>query len=252
MVIGCSEDGLIGMASVLTIRRAMMRVSRILGVGRDQLARRGDGGWTFIEATLAVVIMAIMILGLTITLLAFRLHLDRSWAVRVMDQYGNDVVENLAHELRNAVDVFVRAGVGNTHRIDVKYLDPYRHNLFHTTTWYADLRNSRIMAGTPPRPIDPFFPPSRLKRGEKYVIEEFTLNKYGTNTSSRWEERDALVRKREFLDATWDIKLRLRYEQRPVYPGQKSWSFTKEYTQRVYMKNKNLAVKRGITGDESQ
>ncbi|MFN3821905.1 MAG: hypothetical protein ACK4OO_06180 [bacterium] len=221
----------------------------------ENLTRRGrtdirEEGWTFIEAILAVVIMSIMILGLTITLLAFKEHLDRSWAIRVMDQYGNDVVENLAHELRNAVDVTVRSGTGNSHRIDIRYLDPYYHNRFTTTTWYADMRNSRIMAGTPPRPIDPLFPPVRLKRGEKFVIEEFTLNPYGSNTPNRWEERDALVRKREFRDATWDIKLRLRYERQAVYPNERNWFFTKEYKQRVYLKNKNLVVKRGVTGEE--
>lgn len=230
-----------------------MRTTLFLDMGKRKTAGKTatrEGGWTFIEAILAVVIMSIMILGLTITLLAFKEHLDRSWAVRAMDQYGNDVVENLAHELRNAVDVTVRSGAGNTHRIDIKYLDPYHHNRFNTTTWFADLRNSRIMAGTPPRPIAPLFPPTRLKRGEKFVIEEFTLNPYGSNTSNRWEERDALVRKREFRDATWDIKFRIRYDRAAVYPNERNWSFTKEYRQRVYLKNKNLVVKRGVTGEE--
>jgi len=64
---------------------------------------RRDEGWTFIEATLSIVIMSIMVLGLTIVILAFKEHLERSWAVRMMDQYGNDVMEIITHDLRNVM-----------------------------------------------------------------------------------------------------------------------------------------------------
>ncbi len=205
-----------------------------------------DEGWTFIEATLAVVIMSIMVLGLTIVLLAFREHLDRSWAIRVMDQYGNDVIENLAHELRNAVDVVVRPGPGNTNNIDIKYLNPYSHDRFDWSYWRVDLRNSRIMVNN--RPLQPNFPPQRLKRGESYVIEQFTLTNYGENTPNAWERQDKYQRSKTFNEAALDIRFKIRYYRNAIYTNERNWSYGREYYNRVYMRNKNLIVKKGITG----
>jgi hypothetical protein len=204
-----------------------------------------EDGWTFIEATLSVVIMSMMILGLTIVLLAFREHLDRSWAIRVMDQYGNDVIERLTHELRNAVDVTVRPGGPNTNRIEVKYLDPWVHDLFHTTQWRADLRTNQILLDN--RPIDPKFPPRMPGRGERYVIERFTLTPYGQSTPNDWEHRDMYNRSDNFMKATWEINFKLLYVRNAIDAGDRNWTFEKEYFNRVYMRNKNLAVQKGIT-----
>jgi type II secretory pathway pseudopilin PulG len=206
---------------------------------------RRDDGWTFIEATISIVIMAIMVLGLTIVLLAFREQLDRSWAVRVMDQYGNDVIEQLTHELRNAIEVDVRSGAGNTDRIDVTYLDPIRHDLFLTARWRADLRNVRITRDG--EKIDPTFPPQNLGRGESYEIVSFTLNQYGEDSPNNWERQDRNRRKQSFLDAAYDLRFKLRYNRNAIDVGERNWTVEKEYFNRVYVRNKNLIVKKGIT-----
>lgn len=209
---------------------------------------RRDGGWTFIEATISIVIMAIMVLGLTIVLLAFREQLDRSWAVRVMDQYGNDVIEQLTHELRNATDVTVRSSNGNTSRIDITYLDPIRHNLFRTAKWRADLRNVRIYKGdTGNEPVDPAFPPTDLGRGETYEIVQFTLSQYGVGSPDQWERQDRIRRPKTFLEAAYDIRFTLRYNRAAIEVGDHNWTVEREYYNRVYMRNKNLVVKKGIT-----
>jgi len=207
---------------------------------------RRDDGWTFIEATISIVIMAIMVLGLTIVLLAFREQLDRSWAVRVMDQYGNDVIEQLTHELRNATDVEVRGGVGNTSRIDVKYLDPIRHDIFRTSNWRADLRNVRITHGNNDL-VDPSFPPRQMGQGESYEIIQFTLSQYAADSPNEWERQDRNRRKQSFLDAAYDIRFKLRYIRKPTEIGGRTWSVEKEFFNRVYVRNKNLIVKKGIT-----
>jgi len=206
---------------------------------------RRDEGWTFIEATISIVIMAIMVLGLTIVLLAFREQLDKSWAVRVMDQYGNDVIEQLTHDLRNATDVTVGGGNGNTSRIDVIYLDPIYHNLFRTARWRADLRNMRITREGDA--VDPLFPPQKMARGESYEIVEFTLKQFGYESPNSWERVDAARRKAAFLNAAYDIRFKLRYNRNAIDVGDHNWMVEKEYTNRVYMRNKNLAVKKGIT-----
>jgi type II secretory pathway pseudopilin PulG len=206
---------------------------------------RRDDGWTFIEATLAIVIMAIMVLGLTIVLLAFREQLDRSWAVRVMDQYGNDVIENLTYDLRNAVGITVRGGIGNTSRIDVEYLDPVRHDQFLIAKWRADLRNLRVTREN--EPVDPLFPPTNLGRGEYYEIVQFTCVPYGSDSPNDWERDDSFRRKASFMNAAWDIRFKLRYTRQAIEAGERNWSVEKEYFNRVYMRNVNLIVKQGIT-----
>ncbi len=204
-----------------------------------------DGGWTFVEALLSVVVMSIMILGLTVVLMAFHEQLDRSWSIRVMDQYGNDVIEQLTHTLRNAVDVSVRAGTGNTDRIDVKFLDPFYHDLIHTQAWRVDNRTGRVTVDN--RPLVDFFPPTKMKRGENYEIVKFTLSPYGFDTPNVRERQDRFNRNDNFVNATYDIRLILRYNKKSTSPGQANWSFEKEYYNRVYMRNKNLIIKDGIS-----
>ena len=207
---------------------------------------RSEGGWTFIEATLAVVIMAIMVLGLTIVLLAFRDHLDRSWAVRAMDQYGNDALEMLTHELRNAVDVTVRVDTRDTDRITVKWLDPWVQDLIHTNLWYADLTTGQIKKDH--KPIYKLYPPVKLRRGESFKIGKFKLLSYGLDDSDARERGDALSRTKEFNDATYTIVLTLRYTRGAINIGDRNWSYQKTYKNRVYLRNKNLIFQKGILG----
>jgi len=196
-----------------------------------------DSGWTFIEATLSIVIMSIMILGLTIVLLAFREHLNRSWAERAMDQYGNDALEMLTHEMRNGVDVTVRQ-TGDTDRITVKWLDPWVADLIHSDLWYADLRAAQIKKNN--KPIDERFPPPRLRRGESYQIVRFWLLKYGEirtgmdvkDMDNPKERLDAFSRSKDYNEATYTIWLSLRYKWGPG-PLER---FDKTYKNTVYLR----------------
>lgn len=204
-----------------------------------------DGGWTLVEALLSIVVMSIMILGLSIVLMAFREQLDRSWSIRVMDQYGNDVIERLTHQLRNATEVGVRRGQGNTSKIDIQFLDPHVHNLIHVESWRADLRQARIVVNN--NPLDKTFPPRKMGRGESYEIVQFTMTPYGNSTPNIWERQDSFNRNAQFIGACYDLRFKLRYNKKAIAAGQRNWSFEKEYSNRVYMRNKNLIVKDGIT-----
>lgn len=217
-----------------------------------------DEGWTFVEATLSIVIMAIMVLGLSILLMAFREHLDRSWAVRVMDQYGNDVVERLTHALRNAINVKVVTRVNNfevqVDDIDVINLDNINLDRTYLNRWRADLRAVQVRSeGKPTRPgllaIDPNFPPRRLGRGEWFEIKRFTLSQYGKDFGGKegpiWlnESVDSWSRTKPFNEATYLIRFALAYHRNAINPGEKSWKYEKEYNNRVYMRNKNLPIR---------
>lgn len=209
-----------------------------------------DDGWTFIEATMTIVLASVMILGLTITLLAFKEQLDRSWAIRTMDQYANDVVENISHDLRNATEVRVRAGAGNTSRVEIDFLDPMRKSdTKQTVLWRADNRTSRIWRGN--EVLDRQFPASDLGPGETYQITQFTVSPFGTNNYYEpWARIDQSARNEQFMAATFDINLTLRYVRNAVGEKTSNWDFQKHYGNRVYTRNANLIVKKGITGAE--
>ncbi len=204
-----------------------------------------DEGWTFIEAILSVVIMTIMVLGLTIVMLAFKEHLDRSWAIRVMDQFGNDVVERLSHEMRNALDIELFNGPGETDAIDITYLDPNSLENTHIRRWRADLRNVKILIEG--IPMDKTFPPKNPGRGETYEIVKFKLVGYGQDTPNHFELIDSRRRSETFLEATYEIIFTLRYSRAAIRPGENNWSYEKTYRNRVYVRNKNLVVKHGVT-----
>jgi len=206
-----------------------------------------DAGWTFVEATLSVVIMAIMVLGLTIVMLAFKEHLDRSWAVRVMDQYANDVIERLTHDMRNAVAVTVRADGPQSDRFTVRFLDTFVKDRFFEDLWYADPKTGQIKINHQSI-IDKYYPPKRGRRGETFEIVKFKLQPYGRGTADYAERVDANFRNKAFLEATYTIEITLRYTRSALNPGERNWSLQKEYSNRVYMRNKNLIVQQGITG----
>jgi len=215
---------------------------------RKEVAR--DDGWTFIEATLTIVIASIMALGLAITLLAFKEQLDRSMAIRTMDQYANDVLEELTHDLRNATAVRINSGAANTSRVEIDLLDPLRKNdQSQTAFWYADRRQARVWRGN--RLVDPYFPPTNIGRGEAYSILAFTVSPFGNIVDEEpWIRFDRPQRTNEFINATYDINLIMRYDRLAVGDHRYSWGFQKRYSNRVYTRNANLLVKKGITGAE--
>jgi|ETNmetMinimDraft_23_1059889.scaffolds.fasta_scaffold60007_1 type II secretory pathway pseudopilin PulG len=202
-----------------------------------------DDGWTLVEAILSMIIMSVMILGLTIVLLAFREHLDRSLAVRTMDQYGNNVIERLTHKLRNAVNVVVRNGPADTNKIDIEFLDPLTLDYTIWEYWRADGNSIKVNN----RRIDDYFPPLRQRVGEAYRIMKFTMTPYGVDTPNDFESAERFQRTDSFNDATWDIRFTIRYERKNISSDSQSWFYEKEYYNRVYMRNMNLIVQQGIT-----
>jgi len=209
-----------------------------------------DEGWTLIETITTIVLSTIIVLGLGVTLLAFKEQLDRSWSIRVMDQYANDVIETITHDLRNATEVTVRPGTGNTSRIEMEVLDPLRKNEDKQTVfWRADPRTARIWRGN--SVMDKYWPPNNIGVGEGYQIVQFTVNNFGTNTYwEPWARQERTARNDQFMDATFDIDLILRYVRNPVGDRDYAWDFQKHYSSRVYTRNSNLIIKKGITGSE--
>ncbi len=66
---------------------------------------RSDSGWTLLEATISVVLISLIFLGFTVSTLSFREWMDRSWAIRVVDQYANDVLSNIDSLMRVGIEI---------------------------------------------------------------------------------------------------------------------------------------------------
>jgi len=215
---------------------------------RRRLAQ--DDGWTIIEAVLTIVLGSIMALGLAITLLAFKEQIDRSWAVRLMDQTANNIIEQMTQDLRNSVDVTVRGGTGNTSRIECKILDPLRKSdAQQTVLWRADPRQVRFWRGN--QIVEKDFPPTKPGYGESYQIVRFTVSTFGANKDNEpWARVDMPSRQESFVNAMFDINLTMRYSRTRSLARKYDWTFEKEYTNRVYARNMNLIIKKGVTGSE--
>lgn len=227
-----------------------------------------DRGWTLAEAVVTMVITAIMVLGLTVTVLAVKEQLNRSWAVRVMDEYANDVIENVTHDLRNAAgvripqinqenDPFDRVAMGFVTNWDRPY----------DTSWCyyaADPRGIRITkTGYLAKELIPRFVPTKMEPNERYSIQMFNVGRYGASypaliratgrTISNWEERERreanVLRDpnnphQDFVNSLWDVRLVMKYTKTATVPGQKDYEVVREYFNRVYVRNLNTASAR--------
>jgi len=67
-----------------------------------RLTAQRDEGWNFIEATFSVVLLSIVFLGFTISILATREWMERRWAIRLMDEYGQNIMVRADSLMREA------------------------------------------------------------------------------------------------------------------------------------------------------
>jgi hypothetical protein len=186
----------------------------------------GERGWTFIEATLALVLVSVLVLGLAVVMLAMRETVDRDLSIRVMDQYGNDVMKHFEYILGNA-DLFVpiaSQSSGTMDHFEVHYEDPFgkdpttvhRYRASRTEGVIRD--NARLDPQFPPEPVRRGKPFGVLNRGESFVITQFTARGY--------EERENSIL---FYEGAIRVTLGLRYireggRNEPDYHMDKSYS----------------------------
>ncbi len=141
--------------------------------------------------------------------------------------------------------------------INVFIPDPANYDTTIKNRWRADTRAVQVSAEDKPRraglvPIDPYFPPRRLGRGERFEIKRFTLSNYGTDFNGKegpiWtnENADSWARSATFKNATYLIRFELAYYENPIKSGDYPWKCVKEYNNRVYMRNKNLLIKKQL------
>ena len=172
----------------------------------NRLKWMSERGWTFIEATMGVVLTSILVLGLAVTILAMRETMDRSLAIRVMDQYGTDVMRHFQRESESALNVVPIASQssGNMNHFDLTFRDPFSGAL--TTHRYKATRSLGVFRDG--QRLDIQFPPTRVQRGETGLLhpgESFTITEFTvTNVVNSGNMQT-------FSNAVWRVNLGLRY-----------------------------------------
>jgi len=203
---------------------------------------RRDEGWTFIEALFSVVLVTVVFLGFTITLLAFRELLERAWAIRVMDQYANLLVNDIQRKLRTGTAISLNPGqyglgsfmftVPNYNFKNVN--DPLQ---FNTSFKYSANPGQGIMIGvdnTAPQQFDPEFTHEGWTSLHRFSVVAFEYDPNAFNQAGRLPY---------FYQTMAQITFTLRYDRpRQVEtPGgsvNRTFSLEKSYTVSGFMKNR--------------
>lgn len=202
----------------------------------------GDEGWTFIEATLSIVLLSIIFLGFTITLLEFREWLDRSWAVRVMDQYANDVIERIDHFIQvggKFTEDPPRNGLGSF-RIYIPSVNVYPFKVDSTAyIFFAHPEEGIFLSVGSEAPREFYqsctggneatFPPESWKKSNKFTITDFRYEPFPDPDTTR---------STSLAYGTPVIHLSYKYER---IEGDEKYVLDKQYVFSSYMKNYSMS-----------
>jgi len=164
-----------------------------------------DDGWTLVEALISVVLISILFLGFTISVLAFKEWMTRSWALRVMDQYANDVVSSINERLEVAFGIHQLPPQNGLGRFQLDLLDI---NLYNT----QEIDSTKIIfsahpqqgikiseGNAAPKNIDPSIPFDEWWGEHNFIVKEFSMTP-GTvlypTTSNLYQQASLLIRLR--------------------------------------------------------
>jgi hypothetical protein len=193
-----------------------------------------EEGWTFVEAVFSLMLLTVVFLGFTITLLAFREWVDRSWAIRVMDQYANDVMSHLDAKLRLTSNISSNPsqyGMG-AFRLDIPnfnfsnttqiVMPPTSYNYSCRPTLGVYYGEGNVAS----QKLDPDFPPSSWGNEHKFVITNFSYSLWNNPQLSPTFTQSMVV-----------VKLAITYE-RPNAGEPTRYKMKKEYTLAQFIKNR--------------
>jgi hypothetical protein len=190
-----------------------------------------ERGWTFIEATMGVILTSILVLGLAVTILAMRDTIDRSFTIRVMDQYGSDIMRHFQIYFETAVDVHKIASQssGTMDHFDIVYRDPFTSEL--SSARYRATRTLGVLKDG--QRVDQQFPPMRVPRGETGMLhpgETFTVTQFTITNEITSGNMST------FSDGVWRVTLGLRYTK---LGGRGESDFYKDMTYSTLLVAKN-------------
>jgi len=200
--------------------------------------RGGERGWTFIEATIGVVLASILLLGFTLTIMAMRESIDRSLSIRVMDQYGNDMMKYFENNLENAWS-FQRVATGTSGQMDrfiITFTDP-RTGYVTTNNYRATIAQGIFCNNLR---LDPQFPPQHIRAGKAFGVlsseESFTVTRFTASNAYRHGDTDV------FSLSTVEVTLGLRYVKRGTDPGEPDYVRDMTYSTLCFLKNTQVTT----------
>lgn len=212
---------------------------------------RSDSGFTFIEATLSVVLISLIFLSFTVSMLAFREWFDRSWAVRVMDQYANDYMNYVHNLMQTGKSLEASPSIGGMDNFQIKVLDrdPFTKTTRDTIRYHFSADKKELMqvriGNTAAREFYFFrtdgrekFPPPGWHNEYIVKVTEFT---FMDNDDLEREPEDAQLLSELYDQAMVRLNLKLLIERnRGIWEEGEFSDFymTKEYRMSFFMKNR--------------
>jgi hypothetical protein len=200
--------------------------------GRKE-AKISERGWTFIEATIGAVLASVIVLGLAVTMMAMRETVDRSLAIRIMDQYGNNVMKHFetAFETANVYVTVPSQSSGQMDMFELHYRDPFTH--VYTIDRYRATQNYGIMLNN--QRLDPEFPPRPMPQGKAFGVlnegESFAITRFTAENVIR--RGNTIV----FTGGSVRITLTIRYTREANNPGEQDYHRFMTYETMCFMKN---------------
>jgi prepilin-type N-terminal cleavage/methylation domain-containing protein len=191
-----------------------------------------QGGFTIIEVLVTVLLLSLLLVGFRYTLLAYAEQINRSWAERYLEQYGNSIVEYIARNIVNAKDIQLAPNAANFATFYVTLTDP-------TTGDYQVIYSSDPEDGIKEngQKIFPEFPPEIAPNRQKSILgpsESFEVLEFKGEYVYR--PQSPYFNPLNFIGRLFQITLRLKYTQERAQGD--NYERTMTFTSQVSLKNR--------------
>lgn len=196
-----------------------------------------QSGFTLIEVLVSVVLLAGLLVGFRYTLLAYWEQINRSWAERYMEQYGNSMVEYLARNLVNAKTITISQNGSNL----ATFFAYFDNNIHQYTVKYSctsddgvEEDDEKIFAEFPPDNFKDKYS-SILGVNEKFEIIEFKID-------SVYKYYTPYFNPEAFKGRLFKITLRIAYEQESADSKKQDYYREMMFTSQVSLKNRSKGL----------
>jgi len=196
-----------------------------------------QSGFTLIEVLVSVVLLAGLLVGFRYTLLAYWQQINRSWAERYMEQYGNSTVEYLARNLVNAKTITISPNAGDL----TTFFATYNNNINQYTIKYSctsdggvEEDNEKLFSDFPPDNFADKYS-SILGVNEKFEIIEFKIDSVYKNYTPYFNPN-------EFKGRLFKITLRIAFEQDNTNSKAQDYYREMMFTSQVSLKNRSKGL----------
>jgi len=193
-----------------------------------------EAGFTLIEVLVSVILLGMLFFGFRYTLQAYSQQINRSWAERYMEQYGNSIVEYLARKMVNAKQINIPPNIGNFATFYVVNEDP---NFGQVSTKFSSSETEGILEND--EKLFPDFPPEELNNRANSILgpsETIELTEF--RIDSVYRPLSPYFNPQEFKGRLFKVTLKLIYTQKTFKPGVDDYIREMMFTSQVSLKNR--------------